>query len=153
MDKLTRGFKSREEEAGFWDSTPLERLSPGEYESAVVRRPKRPLSATFAIRLDPATVDLVRRIAEAQGLGATQLVRSWVVERLRLEREVGVLAEPSSGFPVDLERTLRKRILESLLAELPRVVHAALECLPKPGSGRAAKSPGPPARRARASSR
>lgn len=46
-----------------------------------VERPREP-QATFALRLAPEDVAEIRRLARDRGLGPTQLVRSWVVERL-----------------------------------------------------------------------
>jgi hypothetical protein len=41
--------------------------------------------ATFAIRLDAADVTAIRVLASDAGIGATQLVRRWVLERLAAE--------------------------------------------------------------------
>src|SRR5437588_12121389 len=46
-----------------------------------VERPREP-QATFALRLAPEDVAEIRRLARDRGLGPTQLVRSWVVERI-----------------------------------------------------------------------
>jgi len=85
-------FEGKEEEARYWEKTGLDQLSPDEYEKVDIERPERPLSATFAVRFDPEAIELIRRVARSQGLGPTQLVRSWVLERLKIERAVGVLA-------------------------------------------------------------
>jgi hypothetical protein len=120
-------FGSREEEARFWQKTSLDQLSPDEYEEVEVERPEQPLSATFAVRLDPRTVDLLRQIARSQGIGATQLVRAWVLERLRIERAVGILAEPDDALSPDFELALRRRIVETLMNRIPDAVEQAMQ--------------------------
>lgn len=92
MGEHVPAFESREEEASFWQRTTLDRLAPDELEPAELERPSRPLSATFAVRFDQETVDRLRAIARAQGVGPTQLARRWVLERLRIERAAGSLA-------------------------------------------------------------
>lgn len=120
-------FESREEEARFWQRTGLEQVSPDEWDEVKVERPERPLSATFAVRFDPKTIDLLRRVAKAQGVGATQLVRVWVLDRIRLERVAGLLTTPTTDFPTDFELTLRKKVLDSLLENLPAAVERAMQ--------------------------
>lgn len=127
MGQHTRKYKNRDDEARFWLETDLERLSPDEYEEAEVRRPPGPLSATFAIRFDPKTVEFLRQVARAHNRRPTQLVRDWVVERLQLERMVGVLAEPTGRFPTDFELMLRGRIIDSLFRHIPLAAEAALQ--------------------------
>jgi hypothetical protein len=48
-------------------------------------RPGRPQEA-FALRLPPEVVDELVFHFELRGMGVTQLVREWIVERLELER-------------------------------------------------------------------
>lgn len=59
-------------------------------EVAVERAPAGQAKATFAVRLDPADVAEIRRLAADVGVGATQLVRRWVLERLRAEQRHAV---------------------------------------------------------------
>jgi hypothetical protein len=66
-------------------------------------------------------------VAKAQQLGPTQLVRAWVLERLRLEQSVGVLAEPRSDFPADFELTLRRTVVDTLMAKLPEAAEEAIQ--------------------------
>ena len=120
-------FKNREEEARFWDETGLESLSPDELTEVEVARPPRPLSTTFAVRFDPKTIELLRRVAASHHRRPTQLVRDWVLERLQLERSVGVLAEPTGRFPSDFEMHLRQRIVDSLFSHIPTAAEAALQ--------------------------
>lgn len=74
-------FKSRVEEAEFWDTH-----SAADYwdESEPVKvRFARNLSEGITIRLDPDTMRNVREVARERGLGPTTLIRMWVLERLR----------------------------------------------------------------------
>jgi hypothetical protein len=120
-------FLSREEEIRFWDTHDLETLSPDELEEIKVQRPERPPTSTFAIRLDQRTIEVIRYIAKARGLGPTQLVRSWVLERLSLERKAGRLADTTTEFPQELERSMRDDIVRALLASAPEAVECALQ--------------------------
>jgi hypothetical protein len=120
-------FDSKEEEARFWQKTGVDQLSPDQYEEVEVERPGRPLSATFAVRFDPRTVELIRHVARSQGLGATQLVRTWVLERLTIEKAVGVLAETTSEFPSDFELRLRRTIVDTLFGNIPAAAEKAMQ--------------------------
>lgn len=119
-------FKSREEEAEFWQRTGVDQLAPDQLEHIRVERPERPLSATFAVRFDPETVDQLRAVARLQGVGPTQLVRHWVLERLRLERAAGTIAARPTDYQ-ELEIVLRQRILETLMEQIPEAVENALQ--------------------------
>ena len=105
----------------------LEQLAPDQVEETDVSRDSRPRSVTFAVRLDPKTIELLRRIAKLRQVGATQLVRSWVLERLRLERSAGALAKTTSGFPREFEVTVRQRILDALMDHIPEAVEEAMQ--------------------------
>lgn len=120
-------FGSKDEEAAFWQKTGLDQLAPDQYEEVTVGRPERVLSTTFAVRFDPATVQLLRRIAKAQGLGPTQLVRAWVLERLRIEQSAGALAERTGLFAADLELTLRRKIIDTLMSSIPAAAEEAMQ--------------------------
>lgn len=73
-------FKTREEEAKFWDSHSftdfLDELKPVRVKVA------KNLSLGITIRLDPKTLGRIRVQAQKKGLGPTQLIRMWVLERL-----------------------------------------------------------------------
>jgi predicted transcriptional regulator len=57
---------------------------------AAVSRPNRARSTVYSVRLDPDEVAAVQALADAAGLPASTLVRSWIVERVRVEQgEVG----------------------------------------------------------------
>jgi hypothetical protein len=51
-----------------------------------VTRPNRALSTVYSIRLNPGEVAAVQTLADEAGLPPSTLVRSWIIERVRLER-------------------------------------------------------------------
>ena len=113
-------FETSDVEDRYWDQTDLTDVASDEVK---VRRPKRPLSATFAVRLDEQSVQALRLIAERRGIGATQLARSWILERLRLESAAGELANPAAD---DDELRVRRAVLDDVASNLPDLVAAAL---------------------------
>lgn len=127
MGKHVPKFKTREQEAEFWQNTDLGQIAPDEFEEVEVERPRRPLSTTFAVRFDENTIAMLRKVAKARGLGATQLVRAWVIERLGIERAVGVLAKGKSDFPLDFEVALRRTIVDALMENVPIAAEAAMQ--------------------------
>ncbi len=74
-------FKSREEEAEFWDTHDITDLTE-ELKPVRVRFAKR-LSEEITIRLTPEVLAELRSCAEARGIGPTTLARMWILERLR----------------------------------------------------------------------
>jgi hypothetical protein len=75
---------------------------PSEMTGARVRRRKVEPKNALAVRFEVVDLDRLRARAEAEGVGVTQLVRNWVVERL---------AEPSeAGAADDLVESLQKSL-------------------------------------------
>ena len=72
-------FKDREKEAKFWENNFDESWKAG--KSSKVAFAKN-LSQTVNIRLDPETLTTVRNQAKAKGLGPTQLIRMWIMEKI-----------------------------------------------------------------------
>jgi predicted DNA binding CopG/RHH family protein len=86
-------FRSREEEANFWDTHDLADYWD-EFQPVRVRFAKKlSLSQGITIRLDPKTLSALRSRAEKDGIGPTTLARMWIMERLR---EVEVAAPKRS---------------------------------------------------------
>src|SRR5262249_35992504 len=77
-------FKSREEEAEFWDTHDTTDFED-EFKPVKVRF-ARNLSQGITIRLDDATLRKLRAEAHAKGLGPTTLARMWILERLKKQR-------------------------------------------------------------------
>jgi len=74
-------FNSVEEEAEFWDTHDTTDFED-EFRPVKVRFAKN-LSHGLTIRLDPETLDKLRREANEKGIGPTTLVRMLVLEHLR----------------------------------------------------------------------
>lgn len=127
MAKKVPKTDDQEAEAVFWDSTSIDELAPGELMPAHVSRPKRPLSTTFAIRFDAETVAAIRSAADAEGIGATQLARRWVLERLRIERRVGTLTAADRSRPTAMELAIRNAVVAEILEQLPDFAERALQ--------------------------
>jgi len=72
-------FKDREKEARFWEAHFDNEFASGKPHKATFAKN---LSETLNIRLDPATVTVVRNEAKAKGLGPTQLIRMWIMEKI-----------------------------------------------------------------------
>ena len=53
--------------------------------TSTVSRPNRARSTVYSIRLNPEEVAEVQALADAAGLPASTLVRSWIIERIRAE--------------------------------------------------------------------
>jgi predicted DNA binding CopG/RHH family protein len=74
-------FASIEEEAAFWDTHSTADYED-EFKPVRVRFAKK-LSEGLTIRLDPDTLERVRAEAHERGIGATTLIRMWVLEHVR----------------------------------------------------------------------
>ena len=59
--------------------------------------------SSLAVRFDPADLEQLRVRAEVEGLGVTQLVRRWVMERLNEPSPVGAVEDLMEG----LEKSLK----------------------------------------------
>lgn len=127
-------FASYEEEVEFWDSTSSEDIDPDELEWVTIERPSRPLSSTFAVRFDPQTVEQLRALAEAKGVGVTQLVRTWVLQRLRAETQA--LPSTNGGrTQTEVERGVRDKVVKAVMARVPAVVEEATQAVLKEVGG------------------
>lgn len=72
-------FKDREKEAAFWEKNIKEIWATA--KPIKVKFAKN-LSTTLNIRLDPVILNNVRLQASKKGLGPTQLVRMWIMEKM-----------------------------------------------------------------------
>jgi predicted DNA binding CopG/RHH family protein len=80
MNKPSKSiFEDREKEAEFWEKNYKDTWKIG--KPIKVQFAKN-LSETLNIRLDPATINVVRSEAKAKGLGPTQLIRMWIMEKI-----------------------------------------------------------------------
>ena len=77
-------FKSREEEAEFWDThSPLDY---GEWKEVKQFKVVRPLAHILGVRLDAKTITKLGAIGRKKGVGASTLARMWLLERLEEEK-------------------------------------------------------------------
>lgn len=72
-------FKDRKKEAKYWENNFDEAWKTGKSGKIVFAKN---LSETVNIRLDPKTLTTVRNQAKAKGLGPTQLIRMWIMEKV-----------------------------------------------------------------------
>jgi hypothetical protein len=77
-------FNSYEEEANFWDTHSITDFA--EETEAVKVRATRGLSANVQVRFDPETDHELEVIARERGMKKATLIRTWVLERLRQDR-------------------------------------------------------------------
>jgi len=79
---------------------------------AVLSRPNRGRSTVYSIRLNPEEVAALQDLADAANVPSSTLARSWIVERIREEKEG--LSEPAAELRAaqrhlaHLERHLRR---------------------------------------------
>ncbi len=75
-------FKDREKEARFWEEN-YDKVWRKPVKLKFAKKLKRIyLSDSINIRLDPEILDRVRGEAHKRGLGPTQLIRMWVMEKV-----------------------------------------------------------------------
>jgi hypothetical protein len=77
-------FNSYEEEANFWDTHSITDLK--EETETVKVRATRGLSANVQVRFDPETDHELEALARERGMKKATLIRTWVLERLRQDR-------------------------------------------------------------------
>ena len=77
-------FNTYEEEANFWDTHSITDFK-AETETVKVSA-TRGLSANVQVRFDPETDHELEAIARERGMKKATLIRTWVLERLRQDR-------------------------------------------------------------------
>jgi CopG antitoxin of type II toxin-antitoxin system len=73
-------FKTREEEAEFWDTHSLADFADELKEVSV--KVERPLGHILGVRLNAKTIDALAAIGRKKGIGPSTLARIWIMERL-----------------------------------------------------------------------
>jgi hypothetical protein len=124
--QIPETFSSPDKEAKFWEHNDVTELASAARAIPDLDRPRRPLTATFAIRIDTTTLEQIRDLANLYDIGPTQLVREWVVERLALEKQVGGLAPSSTGLDPQAEIDFRRHAIENVMEVLPAVTDKVL---------------------------
>jgi len=77
-----------------------------DYDLSILRRVevrRGKAKSSLAVRFDADDLDRLRQRAEAQGIGVTQLVRRWVLDRLDEPDEAGAVDELMDA----LDKTMR----------------------------------------------
>ena len=74
-------FKSREEEAKFFDTHDMADYQH-EFKTVKVKFAKN-LSEGITVRFDKVTIEKLREIAHEKGVGPTTLARMWIMDQLR----------------------------------------------------------------------
>jgi hypothetical protein len=74
-------FKNRQEMAEFWDTHDFADYW-AEFKPVKVQVSKN-LTSSLNIRLDPKSLDELRKKAQKKGVGPTTLARMWILEHLR----------------------------------------------------------------------
>lgn len=75
-------FMDREKEAAFWEKN-FDKAWKKSRKIKVIFA--KNLSTTINVRLDPKTLGIVRSEAQRKGLGPTQLIRMWIMEKISKE--------------------------------------------------------------------
>lgn len=83
-------FKNRKSEAAFWRKNFTNAWKGGK---PIKVKFARNLSETINVRFDSHTMSTIRGKAQKRGLGATQLIRMWVMERLQGTSSTRTLAQ------------------------------------------------------------
>ena len=78
-------FNTYEEEANFWDTHSITDFFKEETEAVQVRA-TRGISANVQVRFDPETNLELEAIARERGMKKATLISTWVLERLRQDR-------------------------------------------------------------------
>jgi hypothetical protein len=78
-------FNSYEEEAEFWDTHDFTDFKEETEPAKVVTT--RGLSANVQVRFEPETDHELEAIARERGMKKSTLIRTWVLDRLRQERD------------------------------------------------------------------
>lgn len=79
MKVSTTVFKDRAKEAKFWEKNYKKAWRDG--KTLKVKFANN-LSTAINVRLDPVALDVIRNEAQKKGLGPTQLIRMWVMEKI-----------------------------------------------------------------------
>lgn len=78
-------FKSFQEEAKFWDTHDTTDYE-AEFKPIKIRFAKN-LSESITVRFDKEVLTTLRQEATTKGIGATTLIRMWVLERLGQQKQ------------------------------------------------------------------
>ena len=101
-----RSGASPQELAEFYDDVDLTSLEPG--EPVALDTSTEPMISR-SVRFDRTTVDRLRAVADTRGVGVTQMMRQWIIDRLEAE-EHGRRQDEIAGELERLARRLRATV-------------------------------------------
>jgi hypothetical protein len=78
-------FATEEEARAFWDTHSPEDF-PGEFSEAKVEFDRPLIKRGLTVKLSEETINQLRDLAKAQGIGPSTLARMWILERLQEKR-------------------------------------------------------------------
>ncbi len=98
--------KSYEQEAHEWDKA--EHLAAEMEPAPVALGGRSELSSSLAVRFSGEDIETLRQVAETKDMGVTQLVRTWVLERLTAESDPSAvpIAEEFKAVINSMERLM-----------------------------------------------
>jgi predicted DNA binding CopG/RHH family protein len=75
-------FANAQEEADFWDMHDSTTYLGATEPVAVTFVDARPTKQQISLRLEPAVIEQLKKIARTKGVGYQTMIRMWVMERL-----------------------------------------------------------------------
>lgn len=75
-------FANDQEEADFWDSHDSTQYLGETSPVAVAFVDARPAKQQISLRLEPAVIERLKKVANNKGIGYQTMIRMWVMERL-----------------------------------------------------------------------
>jgi predicted DNA binding CopG/RHH family protein len=75
-------FANDKEEADFWDSHDSTQYLGETLPVTVAFVDARPPKQQISLRLEPAVIERLKKVAHSKGLGYQTMIRMWVMERL-----------------------------------------------------------------------
>jgi predicted DNA binding CopG/RHH family protein len=78
-------FQTEQDEAEFWDLHDSTEFLDDTEAIDLTFVDARPSKKQISLRLEQATIDQLKSVARAKGLGYQTLIRMWLVERLHQE--------------------------------------------------------------------
>ncbi len=87
MKKIPK-FKSLKEEREFWDTHSVAEYLDELKETNEIVFERPPLKRNFQMRLDDATINRLKKLAEAKGVDVSTLIRTWIKQHLDKELKI-----------------------------------------------------------------
>lgn len=84
MKKIPR-FKSLKEEREFWDTHSVVDYLDKLRETSEIIFERPPLKRNFQMKLDDATINRLKKLAQRKGIDVSTLIRGWIKEHLNKE--------------------------------------------------------------------